>query len=75
MEVQPFAGKSGQSVQILGSSLNGATRLTFNGAAAKFTIVSATEITTTVPADATTGYVEVVTPHGTLKSNEKFLVR
>jgi len=52
----------------------GATRVTFNGVAAKFAIVSETEITATVPADATTGYVEVVTPRGTLKSNEKFLV-
>jgi uncharacterized repeat protein (TIGR03803 family) len=75
VETQPVAGKPGQSARILGSDLKGATRVTFNGAAAKFAIVSQTEITTTVPADATTGYVEVVTPRGTLKSNEKFLVR
>jgi uncharacterized repeat protein (TIGR03803 family) len=75
VEIQPTTGKSGESARILGSDLKGATRVTFNGAAAEFTIVSETEITTTVPADATTGYVDVVTPRGTLKSNEKFLVR
>jgi uncharacterized repeat protein (TIGR03803 family) len=75
VEMQPFAGKPGQSVRILGSDLKGATRVTFNGAAAKFAIISESEITTTVPADATTGYVDVLTPRGTLKSNEKFLVR
>jgi uncharacterized repeat protein (TIGR03803 family) len=74
VEMQPIAEKPGQSARILGSDLKGATRVTFNGAAAKFVIVSETEITATVPADATTGYVEVVTPRGTLKSNEKFLV-
>jgi hypothetical protein len=39
-----------------------------------FTVVSATEITTTVPSDATTGNVQVTTPSGTLDSNVKFQV-
>jgi hypothetical protein len=47
----------------------------FNGTAATFTVVSDTEITTTVPAGTTTGIVQVTTPSRTLKSNVKFRVR
>jgi uncharacterized protein (TIGR03437 family) len=42
--------------------LTGATSVTFNGTPATFTVVSATEITTTVPAGATTGEVQAITP-------------
>jgi hypothetical protein len=45
-----------------------------NGKGAKFKVVSATEITATVPAGATTGPVQVVTPGGTLSSNVPFRV-
>ena len=72
--MQPIAEKPGQSARILGSDSNGATRVTFNGVAAKFVLVWETEITTTVPAAAKTGYVEVVTPRGALKSNKEFVV-
>jgi len=44
------------------------------GAAATFTVVSSSEITTKVPAGATTGDVKVVTPSGTLSSNVSFRV-
>jgi len=37
-------------------------------------VVSSSEITTTVPAGATTGTVQVVTPNGTLSSNVPFRV-
>jgi hypothetical protein len=40
-----------------------------------FTVVSASEITTTVPAGATTGTVQVVTPVGTLSSNNVYSVK
>jgi hypothetical protein len=46
--------------------------VTFNGTAAAFKVVSGTEITTTVPAGATTGTAEVTTPSGVLKSNVVF---
>src|SRR5260370_21572804 len=68
----PTAGKVGVKVKILGTSLTGATSVNFNGVAATFTVVSATEITTTVPTGATTGTVQVVTPGGTLLSNVAF---
>ena len=72
--IQPTSGKAGAAVIVLGTNLAGATSVTFNGAAAPFTIVSASEITTTVPAGATTGVVQVTTPSGTLTSNMNFRV-
>jgi aromatic-L-amino-acid/L-tryptophan decarboxylase len=47
---------------------------TVNGKAGTFTVVSSSEITTTLPASATTGEVQVVTPGGTLSSNVPFMV-
>ena len=70
----PTAGKTGSAVKILGTNLTGATRVSFNGAAAAFTVVSRSEISTTVPAGATSGPVEVTTPGGTLSSNAAFHV-
>jgi uncharacterized protein (TIGR03437 family) len=75
VETQTTLGSVGAAVNILGNSLTGSTEVTFNGIAATFEVVSATEITTTVPAGATTGYVEVTTLAGkVLKSNTKFTV-
>jgi uncharacterized repeat protein (TIGR03803 family) len=75
VETQPTSGKVGAAVKILGTNLTGSTSVTFNGTAATFTVVSSSEITTTVPAGATTGKVQVVTPSGTLTSNVNFRVR
>jgi len=55
----PGSGKVGVAVKILGT---------------KLTRASEAEITTTVPAGATTGTVEVVTPSGTLSSNVPYRV-
>ena len=74
VETQTTSGKVGAAVKILGSDLTGATSVSFNGTAATFTVVSRYLITTTVPADATTGKVEVVTPSRTLSSNVPFRV-
>ena len=68
VETQTTSGKVGAAVKILGTDLTGATSVSFNGAAAVFTVVSPSLITTTVPAGATTGKVEVVTPSGTLST-------
>jgi uncharacterized repeat protein (TIGR03803 family) len=74
--VQPLPpfGKVGTSVFILGNSLKGTTRVSFNGTAAKFTVMSPTDIKATVPSGATTGMIQVVTPSGTLSSNVAFQV-
>jgi uncharacterized repeat protein (TIGR03803 family) len=75
VETNPTSGKVGKAVKILGTNLTGATSVTFNGTAATFTVVSSSEITTTVPTGATTGTVQVSTPGGTLSSNAPFTVR
>ena len=70
----PTAGTVAQAVTILGTDLSDATHVRFNHADAEFTVVSDTEIQTSVPAGATTGVV-TVTRHGPrLKSNVKFQV-
>jgi uncharacterized repeat protein (TIGR03803 family) len=74
VKTQPSSGQVGAAIQILGSNLTGATSVTFNGTASTFTVVSASQITTTVPAGATTGKVQVVIPGGTLSSNVNFRV-
>jgi uncharacterized repeat protein (TIGR03803 family) len=71
----PASGAAGKNVTILGTNLKGATKVSFNGTAATFKVVSATEITTTVPNGATSGTVTVTTAGGTkLNSNVTFQV-
>jgi uncharacterized repeat protein (TIGR03803 family) len=70
----PIYGKVGTAVKILGTNLKGSTSVSFNGIAATFKVASSSEITTTVPAGATTGSVTVVTPTGTITSNVAFQV-
>jgi uncharacterized repeat protein (TIGR03803 family) len=75
VEILPASGRVGAAVKILGTNLTGATSVTFNGTAATFTVASSSEITTTVPAGATSGKVKVVTSSGTLTSNVNFRVK
>jgi uncharacterized repeat protein (TIGR03803 family) len=70
----PVAGKVGTQVIILGNNLTGSTSVTFNGVPAEFTVQSDTYIQATVPGNATTGTVSVITPSGTLDSNPQFVV-
>jgi uncharacterized repeat protein (TIGR03803 family) len=74
VETQPTFDKVGLPVRILGTNLTGATSVTFNGTPATFTVVGQSLITTMVPAGATSGKVQVVTPGGTLTSNVPFRV-
>jgi uncharacterized repeat protein (TIGR03803 family) len=74
IETRPTSGTVGTAVTILGTDLTGVTNVRFNGLESKFTIVSASEITTTVPKGATTGPVRVITPTGKLQSNVPFRV-
>lgn len=79
--LQPFvsllfnAGKVGRSIGILGQGFRGTTSVSFNGTPAAFTVVSSTYLKTTVPTGATTGFVTVTTPSGTLTSNKEFRVK
>jgi uncharacterized repeat protein (TIGR03803 family) len=77
--LQPFvafvipSGKTGDTAQILGQGLTGATSVTFDGVpATSFSVVSDTFMTAVVPSGATSGSVVVVTPSGTLMSNVSF---
>lgn len=74
VETRPTQSMVGTKVTILGTNLMGATSVTFNGSAAAFKVVSGSLITTTVPTNATTGFVTVTTPSRTLKSNKQFRV-
>jgi uncharacterized repeat protein (TIGR03803 family) len=74
VKTQLASGRVGASVTILGTNLTGATGVSFNGTEASITANSASEIKTTVPTGATTGFVTVTTPSGTLTSNAPFRV-
>ena len=67
LKTVPVAAYPGKQIFILGTDLTGATTVTFNGKTANFAVVSATEITATVPAGSTTGTVVVTTPWGRFK--------
>jgi uncharacterized repeat protein (TIGR03803 family) len=70
----PIAGKVGQTGGILGQGFTGTAAVSFNGVPAAYTVLSDTYLKATVPAGATTGYVTVTTPSGTLTSNVPFQV-
>jgi uncharacterized protein (TIGR03437 family) len=70
----PTANYRGRRARVLGTDLRGASRVTFNGVDAEFTVISPTEIGAIIPDCATTGPVRVTTPSGTLESNIPFRV-
>jgi uncharacterized repeat protein (TIGR03803 family) len=74
VEANPNFGRAGRTVVILGNHLTGTTKVTFNGTPATFTVVSSTELKTTVPTGATTGKIKVTTPERRLVSNVAFRV-
>jgi uncharacterized repeat protein (TIGR03803 family) len=74
VETQTTSGMVGAVVKILGTDLTGATGVSFNGTAAVFKVISSSLVTAAVPAGATSGTVQVVTPGGTLSSNVPFRV-
>ena len=69
------SGKVGSPIGILGQGFTGTTDVLVNGTAATFTVVSDTYLTAKVPSGATTGFVTVTTPSGTLTSNKIFRVK
>ena len=74
VKTEPTSGPVGTAVNILGTNLTTATGVTFNGTPAVFTVLSHSLITTTVPAGATTGKVQVTGSVGTGASNVPFRV-
>ncbi len=69
-----FSGKEGGKVLILGQDLTGTSKVTFNGMPAGFVVNSDTHLTATVPHGATTGWIEVTTASGKVKSRKVFKV-
>ena len=71
----PTSGIVGAVVTLTGTNLTNASAVAFNGVAGvAFTVVSATQITATIPAGATTGKVTVTTLGGTATSASSFTV-
>ena len=70
----PTSGRVGAIVEITGTDFGGASKVTFNGVSATFTVTSSTTIQATVPAAATTGAISVTTPGGTATSASNFTV-
>ena len=70
----PPSGPVSTGVALTGTNFTGATAVRFNGVTAAFTLNSATSISTTVPAGATTGPITVLTPIGTAVSPTFFTV-
>jgi uncharacterized repeat protein (TIGR03803 family) len=70
----PPSGPVGTPVTVTGTGLTQATKVTFNGTSAGFTVNSDTQITATVPTGATTGKIAVTTKGGTASSTTSFTV-
>ena len=70
--ISPTSGPVGSTVTITGTELATTTTVAFGGVAAGFTVVSATELSATVPAGAATGPISVTTPSGTAVSPVAF---
>ena len=70
----PTLGPVGTVVTVTGTGFADATAVTFNGVAALFSVRSATRITATVPAGATSGRIAVTTPSSTVMSAVRFTV-
>jgi len=68
----PSYGLTGTNVTLAGLGFTGASGVSFNGIAAVFTVNSDTQITATVPSNATTGPISVSTPAGTFTSGSSF---
>lgn len=74
VEVSPGGAKIGAAVIINSANLTGTTAVSFNGIAAQFKVYAKTVVLAEVPEGATTGYVTVDTPRGSLTSNVVFRV-
>jgi uncharacterized repeat protein (TIGR03803 family) len=68
------SAKVGKTVEILGQGFTGTTAVSFNGTPATFHVASKTYLTALVPNGATSGFIKVTTPGGTLESNQAFRV-
>jgi hypothetical protein len=70
----PESGAPGSTVTITGTDLAGTSSVKFNGSNARFTVVSNTTVTATVPKGAKSGPLSVSTAGGTATSVASFTV-
>ena len=70
----PSSGAVGDSITITGTNFTSASAVAFNGVSAAFVVNSATQITATVPTNATSGLISVTAPTGTAISSSSFIV-
>jgi uncharacterized repeat protein (TIGR01451 family) len=70
----PTSGAVNDPVVITGTNFGSASAVTFNGVSGAFTVNSATQVTATVPTNATLGPISVTTPTGTALSTNSFTV-
>lgn len=70
----PGSGPVGTQVTIMGSGFTGATKVSFGGVNATYTVNSGTKISATVPGGAKTGKIAVKTAGGNAPSKTKFTV-
>ncbi len=71
----PEHAQSGAEVTITGNHFTAATQVTFNGAAANFTLDSDTQLRALVPPNATTGKISITNSAGTGLSVEQFFMQ
>jgi hypothetical protein len=74
LDYVPHSGPVGTSVIINGVNISRATRVTFNGVAAKFGLNTDSKLTARVPKGAKTGKIAVTTPGGTTATDGDFVV-
>ena len=70
----PTSGPVGATVTLTGSGFSGASKVTFDGCVAGFSVDSDTQISATVPGGATSGAIAVTTPGGGASSATSFTV-
>ena len=70
----PASGQFGTPVTLTGTNFTAVSAVAFNGASAAFAVDSATQITTTVPTNAGSGFLSVTTSAGTAISADAFTV-
>ncbi len=70
----PSGGNVGDAVTITGANFTSVTAVKFNGSTSEYTVNSATSISATVPASATTGKISVTTSGGNCSSSTNFTV-
>ena len=70
----PASGGAGTQVLVAGTGFDGSASVKFNGVSASSSVNSSTQITATLPANATSGPIGVTTTAGTATSADSFTV-